>query len=49
MVTLIGAGVTLHACLAAADRLAADDIHARVIDLYSVKPIDTETSSPPRR
>jgi len=27
----------------AADRLAADDIHARVIDLYSVKPIDTET------
>ena len=43
VVTLIGAGVTLHACLAAADRLAADDIHARVIDLYSVKPIDTET------
>ena len=43
VVTLIGAGVTLHACPAAADRLAADDIHARVIDLYSVKPIDTET------
>jgi transketolase len=43
VVTLIGAGVTLHACLAAADRLAADDIHARVIDLYSIKPIDTET------
>ena len=43
VVTLIGAGVTLHECLAAADRLAADDIHARVIDLYSVKPIDTET------
>ena len=43
VVTLIGAGVTLHACLAAADRLAADDIHVRVIDLYSVKPIDTET------
>ena len=42
-VTLIGAGVTLHACLAAADRLAADGIHARVIDLYSVAPIDTET------
>jgi transketolase len=33
----------LHACLAAADRLAADDIHARVIDLYSIKPVDTET------
>ena len=43
VVTLIGAGVTLHECLAAAGRLAADDIHARVIDLYSVKPIDTET------
>jgi transketolase len=42
-VTLIGAGVTLHACLAAADQLAADGISARVIDLYSVKPIDTET------
>jgi transketolase len=42
-VTLIGAGVTLHACLAAADQLAADGISARVIDLYSVKPVDTET------
>jgi transketolase len=42
-VTLIGAGVTLHACLAAAERLAGDGLHARVIDLYSVKPIDTAT------
>ena len=42
-VTLIGAGVTLHACLAAADQLKADGISARVIDLYSVKPVDTET------
>ncbi|MDG4822998.1 transketolase [Asanoa sp. WMMD1127] len=42
-VTLIGAGVTLHECLTAADRLAADGIQARVIDLYSVKPIDTAT------
>ena len=42
-VTLIGAGVTLHACLAAADLLAGDGIQARVIDLYSVAPIDTET------
>jgi transketolase len=41
-VTLIGAGVTLHACLAAADQLADDGISARVIDLYSVKPIDTD-------
>jgi transketolase len=39
-VTLIGAGVTLHECLHAADLLVADGITARVIDCYSVKPID---------
>ncbi len=39
-VTLIGAGVTLHECLSAADLLTADGIAARVIDCYSVKPID---------
>lgn len=39
-VTLIGAGVTLHECLAAAGQLADEGIAARVIDLYSVKPID---------
>jgi transketolase len=42
-VTLIGAGVTLHECLAAADQLAGEGISARVIDLYSVKPIDIAT------
>jgi transketolase len=42
-VTLIGAGVTLHNCLAAADHLTSDGIRARVIDLYSLKPIDTDT------
>jgi transketolase len=42
-VTLIGGGVTLHACLAAADRLARTGTRCRVIDLYSVKPIDTAT------
>jgi len=42
-VALIGAGVTLHNCLAAADELDRDGIRARVVDLYSVKPIDTET------
>jgi transketolase len=41
-VTLIGAGVTLHNCLAAADELAGEGISARVLDLYSVKPIDTQ-------
>jgi transketolase len=42
-VTLVGAGVTLHECLGAAEQLAAEGIHARVIDCYSVKPIDTAT------
>ncbi len=42
-VTLVGAGVTLHNCLAAADRLSGDGIHARVVDVYSLKPIDRET------
>ena len=42
-VTLVGAGITLHESLEAADRLRADGIGARVIDLYSVKPVDAET------
>ena len=42
-VTLIGAGVTVHQCLRAADELAAGGIAARVIDLYSVKPLDQAT------
>src|SRR5438477_3485940 len=42
-VALIGAGVTLHGCLAAADALAAKKIPVRVIDLYSVKPVDVKT------
>ena len=42
-VTLIGAGVTLHEALKAADALAKDGVSARVIDLYSVKPVDAAT------
>jgi transketolase len=42
-VTLVGAGITLHEALTAAERLAGEGISARVIDLYSVKPIDHET------
>ena len=42
-VTLVGAGVTLHESMKAADALAAEGIAARVIDLYSIKPIDAET------
>jgi transketolase len=42
-VTLIGAGVTLHECLSAASVLDAEGIAARVIDMYSVKPLDSQT------
>ncbi len=42
-VALVGAGVTVHTCLAAADQLAAEGIAARVIDLYSIKPVDRDT------
>jgi transketolase len=39
-VTLVGVGVTVHQCMDAADELRSDGIAARVIDCYSVKPID---------
>ena len=42
-VTLIAAGITLRESLAAAEELAAKGIAARVIDLYSVKPVDADT------
>ena len=42
-VAIVAAGITLHEALAAADRLAEEGVSARVIDLYSVKPIDEET------
>ncbi len=42
-VTIVGAGITLHEALKAADSLAEEGVSARVIDLYSVKPLDTET------
>ncbi|MEO8475687.1 MAG: transketolase [Actinomycetota bacterium] len=40
--TLVGAGVTLVQCIEAADRLAGEGVRVRVIDAYSVKPIDAE-------
>jgi transketolase len=42
-VTLVGAGITLHEALAAHDVLARQGVAARVIDLYSVQPLDAET------
>jgi len=41
--TIVGAGVTLFEGLKAADALAADGIPVRVIDCYSIKPIDAAT------
>ncbi|XP_044299657.1 transketolase-like protein 1 [Varanus komodoensis] len=42
-VTVIGAGVTLHEALAAADELAKQGIHIRVIDPFTIKPLDADT------
>ncbi len=42
-VAIVGAGVTLYEALSAADELAAAGISARVIDLFSVQPIDADT------
>ncbi|MFD9910007.1 transketolase [Streptomyces sp. NPDC059063] len=41
--TLVGAGVTVHEALAAAESLARAGIPVRVVDLYSVKPVDRQT------
>lgn len=42
-VTVIAAGVTLHEALNAYEELKKDGISIRVIDLYSIKPIDIST------
>ena len=42
-IALIAAGITLPEALKAADALAEDGIAARVIDCYSIKPLDVET------
>jgi transketolase len=41
-VAIVGAGITVHEALAAADLLAEEGIAARVLDLYSVKPLDRD-------
>jgi transketolase len=38
--TIVGAGVTVHEALKAADELASAGVAVRVVDAYSVKPID---------
>lgn len=41
--TVVGAGITLHEALKAYEELKNKGIYIRVIDLYSVKPLDTKT------
>ncbi|XP_014673189.1 PREDICTED: transketolase-like [Priapulus caudatus] len=42
-VTVIGAGVTLHEAMKAADTLAARGINIRIVDPFTVKPLDAAT------
>jgi len=41
--TIVGAGVTVYEALTAADELSGEGIAVRVIDAYSVRPIDAAT------
>ena len=41
--TVVAAGITLHEALKAHDKLKNDGIYIRVIDLYSVQPLDEDT------
>jgi len=41
-VTLIGCGVMVSECLLAADSLAQQGVQARVINMHTIKPLDTE-------
>ncbi|HEX6508061.1 MAG TPA: transketolase, partial [Chloroflexota bacterium] len=43
LVTVVAAGITVSEALEAYDRLKAEGTNIRVIDAYSVKPIDVET------
>jgi transketolase len=42
-VTVVAAGITVHEALKAAETLACEGMAVRVVDCYSVKPIDAET------
>src|SRR5881227_2772677 len=42
-VAIVAAGITVHEALKAADELVREGIEARVVDLYSIKPLDEET------
>jgi transketolase len=42
-VAIVAAGITVHEALKACDELRSEGIAVRLIDAYSVKPIDTQT------
>ncbi|XP_054724650.1 LOW QUALITY PROTEIN: transketolase-like [Uloborus diversus] len=41
-VLVVGAGVTLHEAIQAAEKLEAENIHVRVLDPFTIKPIDKD-------
>jgi transketolase len=43
VITVVAAGITLHEALAAYEELRGESIPVRVIDLYSIKPVDKTT------
>ena len=40
--TIVGAGITVHEAMKAADALAKKGVQVRVVDAYSIKPLDRE-------
>lgn len=42
-ITIIAAGITVHEAIKAIDKLASDEVKIRLIDIYSIKPIDRKT------
>jgi transketolase len=42
-VTVVASGITVHEAIKAADELQVSGIAVRVIDAYSIKPVDAET------
>uniref|UniRef100_UPI00398E329C transketolase-like protein 2 n=1 Tax=Pristiophorus japonicus TaxID=55135 RepID=UPI00398E329C len=42
-ILVIGAGITLHEALAAANQLSGEGVHIRVLDPFTIKPLDAAT------
>lgn len=41
--TIVSGGVTLHEAMKAAEELTKDGVNVRIIDIFTVKPVDAET------